>query len=239
MSDSEQDFLASYDADDYDLPLTMVDMAIFSVVDMQMMVLLVKRSDHPAKGRWALPGGFIDINSDRNLDATARRKLAQKTGIDTPYLEQVATYGTAKRDPRGWSVTIAYMALLPGELLAEDGTETAVWTPVEVALKRRLAFDHREILADCIERLRGKVEYTDLPLNLMPTEFTLTELQRTYELILGKPMEKKSFRRRMLDADVIAETGNIRTGSNRPAKLYSALNRGSSHFFNRNLEGRR
>ncbi len=109
---SEKTFLKNYNVHDFEVPLTSVDMAIFTLKEHQLQVLLVKRAQHPALGKWALPGGFIDANKDQTLADTAQRKLQEKTGVDTPYLEQVETFGTAKRDPRGWSVTVAYLALI-------------------------------------------------------------------------------------------------------------------------------
>ncbi len=109
---TEQEFLASYDRRDYDAPLLTVDMAIFSVFNGQLQVLLIKRPNFPAKDQWALPGGFADLTHDQDLMATAYRKLVEKTGISSPYLEQVASVGNAKRDPRGWAVTILYFALI-------------------------------------------------------------------------------------------------------------------------------
>ncbi|MCO7226736.1 NUDIX domain-containing protein [Pleionea sp. CnH1-48] len=240
---TEQEFLASYNIHDYDIPLTSVDMAIFTLHDEQVHVLLVKRAQHPALGQWALPGGFIDISSDKTLEQTAQRKLKEKTGVDTPYLEQVATTGNHHRDPRGWSVTVSYFALIAHnefQLQKDASSDQVVWVPVDdVSSTYTLAFDHQEILQQCYERLRNKVQYTSLPVNLLPQEFTLTELQKTFEIILGKSVEKKSFRRRLLDADILEETGSTRKGSNRPAKLYRVKPEGESHFFPRNIEGPR
>ncbi|KZX75138.1 NUDIX hydrolase, partial [Oleiphilus sp. HI0009] len=238
---SEKEFLKNYNIHDFDIPLTSVDMAIFTIKDESLHVLLVKRAQYPSLGQWALPGGFIDVNKDKTLDDTARRKLVEKTGVDTPYLEQVASFGGAKRDPRGWSVTVAYFALISSEevtLEANESSEEVTWVPVNKVNKAfELAFDHQEILDRCYERLQGKVQYTALPVNLLPDAFTLTDLQSTFELILEKDVEKKSFRRRILDADILEETGEMRTGSNRPAKLYRVKEGSKNHYFNRNIEG--
>ncbi len=170
--------------------------------------------------------------------------MKEKTGVDTPYLEQVESFGSAKRDPRGWSVTVAYLALIAHESVClealDRSSEEVKWVPVNsVRDNIKLAFDHLEILEKCRERLQGKVQYTSLPVNLLPEEFTLTELQNTFEIVLGKPVEKKSFRRRILDADILEETGTMKTGSNRPAKLYNVKPEGENHFFTRNIEGSR
>ncbi len=240
---SEKEFLSDYNIHDYDIPLASVDMSIFTVREGQLQVLLVKRAQYPAKGKWALPGGFIDLKRDKTLDDTAFRKLAEKTGVKIPYLEQVQSFGSSKRDPRGWSVTIAYLALVASEeiqLAKDPSSEEVAWVSVDsVKTDYKLAFDHQVILEVCYQRLRNKVEYTSLPVNLLPDEFTLTELQKTFEVILGKTVEKKAFRRRILDADILEETGSMKTGSNRPAKLYRAKPEGESHFFARSIEGPR
>ena len=238
---SEKEFLAAYNIHDFEVPLVSVDMSIFSVIDGELQVLLIKRGDYPAKGKWALPGGFIDLKNDKDLLATAQRKLKEKTGVDTPYLEQVASFGGPKRDPRGWSVTIAYFALINhDEIVLQSGnnTEEVAWIPVQsVGKQRALAFDHKDILKTCHERLRSKVTYTALPVHLLPKEFTLSELQKTFEIILGKSVDKKSFRRRILDVDILKETGRMKASGTRPAMLYSVNARGKNYYFSRNFEG--
>jgi 8-oxo-dGTP diphosphatase len=242
-SQTEKQFLKTYNINDYDIPLVSVDIAIFSVIDEKLNVLTVKRAQHPRKGKWALPGGFIDLSVDKTIDDTAHRKLAEKTGVTTAHLEQVISVGNNTRDPRGWSVTIAYMALVSvGAVdLGKDGSsEEVAWAPVDQLTKNNnLAFDHIKILESCHQRLKDKVRYTSLPVNLLPPEFTLTELQRIFEVILAEPIEKKSFRRRILDAQILEETGNFRGGSTRPAKLYRVIGKDTNYFFSRNIEGPR
>ena len=240
---SEKDFLINYNIHDFDVPLTSVDMAIFSIIDDELQVLTLKRNEYPSKGKWALPGGFIDIQQDSNLEETAKRKLLEKTGVATSHLEQVSTFGSKNRDPRGWSVTVTYMALISADdikLATDDSADQIKWQPVyQLTNMSPLAFDHNEILDHCYERLKSKVQYTSLPVNLLPEEFTLTELQVTFEIILDMPIEKKSFRRRILDAQILEETGHLRTGNNRPAKLYKANKLGKDHLFQRSIEGPR
>ncbi|MFI7961200.1 NUDIX domain-containing protein, partial [Acinetobacter baumannii] len=145
---TEQEFLASYDRRDYDAPLLTVDMAIFSVFNGQLQVLLIKRPNFPAKDQWALPGGFADLKHDQDLMATAYRKLVEKTGISSPYLEQVASVGNAKRDPRGWAVTILYFALIDFNAYQHQAlAEYSEWIPVAKAQDLALAFDHNELLS--------------------------------------------------------------------------------------------
>lgn len=240
---NEKQFLKSYNIHDYEVPLTSVDMTIFTVRDEKLQVLLVKRAEHPAIGKWALPGGFINLKTDKNLDDTARRKLMEKTAVSAPYLEQVETLGSSNRDPRGWSVTVTYLALINSEDIKfkkDQSSDDIAWVEINDAInKYKLAFDHQSILQCCYKRLKSKVQYTSLPVNLLADEFTLTELQKTFEIILGVSVEKKSFRRRILDANILEETGNMKTGSNRPAKLYRVMPEGESHFFMRNIEGPR
>ena len=240
---SEASFLKTYDIHEFDIPLTTVDMAIFTIEDQTLKVLLVKRAQYPEKGKWALPGGFINLAEDGCLNDTVARKLNEKTGVDLSHLEQVATFGNSYRDPRGWSVTIAYMALISSKniiLKPNDTSEDVVWASISDAkTDYQLAFDHSDILEKCHQRLKSKVQYTSLPISLLPEDFTLTELQHTFELILGYSIEKKSFRRRVLNAQIILETGEMRTGSNRPAKLYRAKEQSSAYLFPRSIEGPR
>lgn len=245
MSDklTEAEFLKNYNVHGFPVPLTSVDIAIFSIIDSELKVLMVKRAAHPQLGKWALPGGFIDLQRDRELVDTAKRKLAAKTGVHTPYLEQVACIGNGGRDPRGWAVTIIYMSLISAtdvKLQHSDSESDIGWQPVYRLKKAgEIAFDHRDIIHICHDRLKNKVQYTSLPVNLLPNEFTLPQLQSTYEILLNTPIEKKSFRRRILDADILEETGHLKQGPTRPAKLYRAKKHGKDYFFPRNIEGPR
>ncbi len=239
----EKTFLKNYSVHDFDVPLTCVDMAIFTVRNNQLQLLLVKRAEHPCLGQWALPGGIVDIKNDKSLADTAHRKLKEKTGVDTHYLEQVETFSGPKRDPRGWSITIAYLALIASEemqLLKDTRSDDLAWVVLdEVKDNFKLAFDHQEIVTACHDRLKAKVRYTSLPVNLLPAMFSLSELQKIFEIILGNTLEKKSFRRRIIDANILVDTGHMKTASHRPAKLYRVKHEGKNHYFNRNLEGPR
>ena len=239
---TEMAFLAAYDRRKFDAPLTTVDMAIFSLIDASMQVLLIRRAQHPALGQWALPGGFIDLEHDQKLADAATRKLEEKTGITNAYLDQVETFGSADRDPRGWSVTILYYALIDAsgvELRAHESATEARWVPLQEAQQLVLAFDHKQLLAAAQQRLKAQVEYTALPIHLMPEEFTLSELQKVFEAILEKNLEKKSFRRRIQDADILEETANKRRSGSRPAQLYKIKDSEGGYFFSRSLEGKR
>ena len=221
---TEKQFLSQYNNHDFEVPLTTVDMAIFALIDQKLHVLLVQRNDHPFKGEWALPGGFIDLKKDKTINDTAHRKLLEKTGIHSPYMEQVQTIGQAKRDPRAWSVTILYFALIDYFTITSKGivpsTEQAQWLSLEQAQNLSLAFDHQQLLNLATNRLRSKTRYTALPISLMPEYFTLTELQNSFEIILGHELDKKAFRRRVLDAGIIKPTDMNKRSGKRDAQLF-------------------
>lgn len=202
-----------------------VDVVLFTIRDGQLVVLLWRRPYPPFAAQWALPGTFS--RQDETLDESPRRALADKAGIRDAYMEQLATYdlparGTAPgRDPRGRVVSVAYLALL-----CPDDTDTAAprrdvaWWPVD-ELPRPLAFDHARILADGLARLQAKTRYAGLAFELVPDEFTLSEIQAVYERILGEALDVRNFRRDLHAAGVIEPTGGERAeGPGRPARLY-------------------
>jgi 8-oxo-dGTP diphosphatase len=235
---SEQAYLASYNIHDFNVPLATVDMAIFSIINNQLSVLLVKRLEHPFKGQWALPGGFIQLEKDKNIDETAQRKLIEKTGIQISHLEQVGTVGNKKRDPRGWSLTVLYFALIDFLAIKKKsiGVEESKWIPANEANLLKLSFDHNELLRLAIHRLRSKTRYTALPVSLMPSLFTLTELQTIFEVILGVSLQKKAFRKRLLDAGVVIGTESSKISGKRPAQLFQASTLPFDFEFPRALE---
>lgn len=232
-------------ANDFPRPYTLVDVVIFTVLDNSLKVLLVQRpSDtaEPCPGQWALPGGFVDIDRDKDLMACARRKLLEKTSVHSPYLEQLGSWGSATRDPRGWSATHAHFALIPAQdLQLAKGANAAdvAWFKVDDLLKKpRLAFDHSEILQAAADRLRSKVEYTSLPAFLLAEPFTLPQLQKTYEIVLGRVVDKSGFRTRMMAADFLEEIGFIESASNRPPIGYRLKDRSAPVFFPRTFSPR-
>ena len=218
-------------------PLATVDVVIFAVRDGALQTLLVRRpagAGEPFPGQWALPGGFIDVEQDANLEACALRKLREKTGVRSPYLEQVGSWGNAKRDPRGWSATHVYFALLAAdEVRLEKGgnAQDVAWKAIESGgVADKLGFDHARLLAAALDRLRSKVEYTSLPAYLLPPAFTLAQLQAVYETVLGRTLDKSAFRTRVLAAGLLEETGEQQTGPNRPAALYRLKEKAPVYF---------
>ncbi|MCA3000607.1 MAG: NUDIX hydrolase [Rhodocyclaceae bacterium] len=227
---------------DFERPSTTVDVVMFAVRDGRLHVLLVKRADAPGEpfpGHWALPGGYIDVSKDDSLEACALRKLKEKTGVVSPYLEQLGSWGSKTRDPRGWHSTHAYFALLPAAsvITPVSGANAAEadWVPIaSKGVVHKLAFDHQVILEAAVERLRNKVEYTSLPAFLLPETFTLTELQTAFETVLGRALDKSSFRKRVEDAElVVALKNKFREGSNRPAQIYKLRSKTAPVFFPR------
>lgn len=226
-------------------PFTTVDVVVFTVLDGALQVLLVQRpqtADEPFPGRWALPGGYVDVDADTDLLACARRKLKEKTKVASPYLEQLGSWGNRQRDPRGWSATHVYFALVPASgLQPARGTnvQDVAWVDADAAVAQGgLAFDHDLILRAAVERLRSKVEYTSLPAYLLPEPFTLPQLQRVYEIVLGRPVDKSGFRTRTLAADFLDEVGTTEGESSRSATAYRLRDRERLIIFPRTFSPR-
>lgn len=206
---------------EYPRPAVTVDLVIFTIVDNDLKVLLIRRGGEPFKNRWALPGGFVEI--DESLEKAAARELKEEAGVSGVYLEQLYTFGAPKRDPRGRVISVSYFALVDAEQqrirAASDATE-AEWHSVFASPK--LAFDHKQILDYAVWRLRNKIEWTTVGYELLPKKFTLSELQRVYEIILQRPVDKRNFRKKILAQGQIRELNETRSdGAHRPAKLYS------------------
>jgi 8-oxo-dGTP diphosphatase len=196
-----------------------VDLIIFTVRDSALQALLVRRKHPPFRGLWALPGGFVE--EDESLEEAARRELREETGLRDVFLEQLYTFGDPGRDPRGRAVTVAHYALIRSSPVraASDASEVG-WFPA--ARPPRLAFDHARILGTGLRRLRAKLGYTTVGFQLLPTRFTLTELQRLYETILDRRLDKRNFRKKMLSLRLLApHRGKRAEGAHRPAQLYS------------------
>lgn len=199
-----------------------VDVVIFSLfmAEQDLRVLLVQRGAPPFEGMWALPGGFVQ--ADESLAAAAARELEEETGVASVYMEQLFTFGDPVRDPRLRVITVAHFALVPYDAIKpRAGSDAQATSWFSVFALPPLAFDHREIIDYALQRLRYKLEYTAVGFNLLPDEFTLSELQRAYEVILGEHLDKRNFRRKILSADILAETGRrTHDGEGRPAMLY-------------------
>jgi 8-oxo-dGTP diphosphatase len=216
MSEAEE-----YDVTKYERPSVTVDAVIFSVVEGELKVLLIKRKNWPFEGMWAIPGGFVEI--DEPLEDAAARELYEETGIGGVHLEQFYTFGQPDRDPRTRVISVAYLALVDAGQLqprAADDAADVGWFSVHDPLPVPLAFDHADILKRALQRLRHKLESTALGRLFMPEEFTLSELRRAYERILNEKLDGRRFRGRILAADILEETGTRRGGGLRAARLY-------------------
>ena len=214
----------------YPHPAVTTDVVLFTIQDERLEVLLIRRGSEPFKGRWALPGGFVDIDED--LLACAKRELEEETGVTGIYLEQLYTFGTPGRDPRERVISVTYYALVPRERLtirAASDAEAVTWFPFQQLPP--LAFDHEQIVAMAHERLAAKLEYSTIALQFMPERFTLTQLQSVYEVVLGQRLDKRNFRRRILALNCIGECGEwLRQVNHRPAKLYQVKSPGTVEF---------
>ncbi len=204
---------------EYPRPMVTVDVVIFTLRENDLQVLLIRRRNPPFAGMWAIPGGFVDI--DESLETAALRELEEETGVRDVYLEQFHTFGDPGRDPRGRTITVAYLALVRANQVqpraGDDAAEAGWWS---VRALPPLAFDHDRILACALEHLRHKLESPAVIARLLPEMFTLNELQTAYEAILGEKLERRTFRRKVLVAGVLQETGRYRPVDGRPAKLY-------------------
>jgi 8-oxo-dGTP diphosphatase len=210
---------------DYPHPAVSTDIVIFSIRDSELKLLLIKRKGEPYKGKWALPGGFVHLDED--LETAANRELAEETGVTGVYLEQLYTFGRPDRDPRERVITVAYYALIPSgrlALTASTDAEAVGW--FEMDELPALAFDHDRIVEMAHQRLVAKLDYSTLAFQFMSEEFTLTELQEVYEIILRTDIDKRNFRKWVLALERIEETGEYRReGAHRPARLYRLINR--------------
>jgi 8-oxo-dGTP diphosphatase len=201
-------------------PAVTVDIAIFSLGEDQLQVLLIQRGQDPFAGQWALPGGFVE--ADETLDTAARRELEEETGLKVAYLEQFCAYGNPGRDPRGWTISVAYFALLAQDTakVAQGGDDAAAtsWFPVDRLPP--LGFDHAEILAGALQSLRDKLETSAVGYELLPEPFTLSELQHIFEIVLADTSDERNFRRRILRTGLIEAARGRRVGKGGPARLY-------------------
>jgi 8-oxo-dGTP diphosphatase len=205
----------------YETPLVTVDIVLFTVIQNHLKVLLIQRRQLPYDHMWAIPGGFIHMGE--TLEQAASRRLYEETNVNSIYLEQLSSFGRPDRDPRARVITVAYYALVSAEKInvqAHANAEDVSWFSVDELPE--LAFDHAEIVQKALSRLKENLEASSVAFQLLPEKFTLTELQRVYELILGKPMDKRNFRKKILASDILADTGETKMeGYHRPAQLYA------------------
>lgn len=219
---------------DYPRPAVAVDMVVLALADLQLRVLLIRRGEPPYRGRWALPGGFVRVgeapdDQGEDLDAAARRELEEETGLgpDRVYLEQLFTFGKSGRDPRMRVITVAYYALVRPDLAplvrAGGDVSDAEWFEVSVLKKMELAFDHRDIITVALDRVRRKLDYSDIAFELVPMTFTIPELRHVYAIVTGKEMDPGNFRRRfnrMIETGVLEKAPGKRITVSKPATVY-------------------
>ncbi|MCX6824432.1 MAG: NUDIX domain-containing protein [candidate division SR1 bacterium] len=205
--------------------LVTVDNVIFTVIQDRLEVLLVKRDIEPFKNQWSIPGGFVLETED--CEVAAYRELREKTNVKDVYLEQLYTFSDVKRDSRGRVITVAYMALVTRENIvinAGSYTSEAKFFPVNSLPK--LGFDHKKIIEYAIQRLQWKMEYTNVSQYILPNKFTLSELQKVYEIVLNKTFDVRNFRKKIDSLHIIKPTGEKEIGVQyRPAKLYKFINK--------------
>src|SRR3989344_5108328 len=206
-------------------PIIAADIVIFTIEKGELKVLLVKRTKKPFKDHWALPGGFLLENE--SPEEAALRVLKEKAGISNIYMEQLYTFPGSDRDPRGNVITISYFALAPKDktkIIQSEKTQTPTFYPIRKS--PRLAFDHKKIIDYALKRLQSKLEYTNVVYSLLPRFFTFNQLQNAYEIILGKKLDKRNFRKKFMVLGLIKSTKKLHKGNRqRPAKLYQFVSK--------------
>lgn len=209
----------------YKYAVIATDVVIFTVKENELKVLLIKMNKKPFLDKWAMPGGLI--KPDEGIDGAAQRILLEKTGVKNVYLEQFSAFGKVDRDPFGRVVSVAYFALIsPEKITLETPTEQSTLTWFSVSNIPPLAYDHKAILAKALSQLRERLAYSNIAYSLLPKSFTLTDLQRVYEGILGEALDKRNFRKKILSLAVVKPTGKKQRGNaNRPAALYTFTKR--------------
>lgn len=215
---------------EHPMPFTRLELAAFAVDAGQLQVLLGQRAEAPHKGRWALPGGVLRIDKDADLDAACQRVAQERLGVALPQPRQVAVVGGRRRDPRApWALSIVYRAMVRPDALGVVAGKRLTelrWRPAEEASTAPLAFDHAALVQRAVEQLRGEVAALQFPPGLVDPQFTLGELQAASEVVLGHPLDKSSFRRRLDAAGAVEPVqGAMRLGANRPAQVFRLVPR--------------
>jgi ADP-ribose pyrophosphatase YjhB (NUDIX family) len=229
--------MQDYDITQFKTPLFTVDSVLFTVVDSVLRVLMVKRSVAPFAGRWGLPGGFVDIDKDDDTDMTARRKLNEKTGLSPRYLEQLQVFSGINRDPRGFSVTSAYCALVAHQTVTPhiETVEQASWMTVSDLSTLAVAFDHKHIIDIAHKRLQQKALYSMVPIYCCPEHFTVGQLKAVIETIIGKDIQRKTLMRRIESSGMFEFVDEKVQSGGRAAQLYKVKKDVSMANFERNL----
>jgi 8-oxo-dGTP diphosphatase len=230
----EKQFLEAYKPGEHPRPCVAVDVVIFTIIDARLMVLLVRRKEHPFKGAWVVPGGSLKVGPSaaeqgEDLDSAARRELKEETGLDPErvHFEQLLTFGKALRDPRMRVISVAYVALVRPDLapIVKVGGEVsgAKWVSIDELKRLELGFDHRDIVTTALARVRTQVEASDIAFNLVPLTFTIPELRNVHAIVLDKQMDPGNFRRkfnRMLEDGLIEQAPGKRITTSKPATVY-------------------
>ncbi len=206
--------------DDFEQPSVAVDLVIFTIKERSLQTLLIKRGIVPFKESWALPGGFIKMNE--SLEESALRELEEETGVNKVYLEQLYTFGNVGRDPRGRVITVSYMALINSkDIKLKASTDASDVNWFRISNLPTLAFDHKKILNYAVKRLKWKFEYTTIAFSLLHSRFSLGELQRLYEIVFDKEIDKRNFRKKILSIDILKTESIMKDAPYRPPQLYS------------------
>jgi len=230
MEEELKDDLSNYNEKIYEKPSVTVDIGICRIVNDKLTVLLIQRSKPPFRDMWAIPGGFLDVdkkkNPDPSLEFAAMRELREETGITKIPVHQLASYGDIDRDPRMRVVTVAYFAAVNDDMISNEKVEaaddakkgSAIWWNLHKLPK--MAFDHKKILKDLLTRIQGRIQYTDLAFSFIPKKFTWGELQKVYEIVLGRELVASNFRRKIKSIYNIQELDEYNQPiTGRPSKL--------------------
>jgi len=214
------------------------DIAIFTLSEERLAVLLIERGLDPFRGCWALPGGFLKPTED--LDTCARRELFEETNVEAPLLRHFGNFSAPDRDPRERVISVAYLALLRSDqVVLKAGTDASAAQWFGIAERPPLAFDHEIIVNAAIASLQAWIERDDILLNLLPEKFTLSQAQAAYEAISGEPIDKRNFRAKILATGLLRETDDMARGAHRPARIYTRAQKSSAGLAGRPSDGPR
>ena len=227
----------TYDINEFKNPLFTVDSVLFTVKDDALKVLMVKRAKEPFIGSWGLPGGFVDVDSDTTTDVTALRKLEEKTSVAPQYLEQLQAFSGIDRDPRGFSVTLVYFALIAAQEVSShiETIDDVQWIDIDKIDSLSIAFDHKIIIEQAKERLQQKALYSMVPVYCLPEYFTVGQLKSVIETIIGKMIQRKSLIRRIESADMFETIDEKVKSGGRLAQQYKVKSGVDIVNFERNL----